>query len=1037
MRPIVLATLFIIFGLQTGIFAQEFPELTFPYQSIEYTAQYSNSQVTDILIDSTGYLYIGTKEGLLIWDGNRFRSIENNAADSASLINNDINAIIEGYQHNILIATGSGVDILNTATNTYDHQFTSGHKKANGFNEVKFFAKTGDNKIWLGNESMIGYLNATNTELLKLKTRDEFLQPDEYFVDVYEDGNNVWILTTNNLFHFNAETKVYTSVIQNLSLSGEISSFAVYGDVMYVLTDDGYFNIFNKNDFSVINKIDLGHKFSVYIAFPIIKVKDEIWVLSSAIPFNFVIRNNKEVFALKLKGESGGLFAKTTYVTADQSVYFGCLNNIKYIPSTKIESEAIPVNRKFVDYEKKLPKNIVVTDNTLWTTTRDFELYQLNLTTGQGEINFKIPEKLMALAMAPLYIQPINDTTILTGYANNTLPYGKLSNAFTVLNKLSYFYCYNPKTEAFSVLDFGSSFYNKQKGNYHYQSFYFINNSLYLTGNTTIEKYQFDNRALVSYHLQIDTAIYSTLFYRTYADNKGNIWLSSVSYTNAEGKSKKGCVVKYQVETKKTTVYSKSNNITPQFSSSATLDIKSDNAGNIYLLNRSGVYILPINTDSIYEYVEGDELPVNTYVSMEVDNQQRIWLGTSTNGMLIFDKPNNKWITLSTDMSLLSPELTMQASVKDSKGRLFFYTRAGINIFNPETINFNLSPSEVIISDIIIRGNSIIKNGLVNNGSNYTFNHTQNDIDIVFSCLNFDNPDKNTFAYRLAGVDDEWIYAQTRNYATYHNLAPGKYTFEVKAANNYGIWSTKLTQIQIVITPAFWQTIWFKLLCTLLVAGIIYWIYKLRLERALAVEKIRSRISRDLHDDLGSTLSSISILSGQVKNKLDKKPEEVAPLLDKINESSVRMNDSLQDLVWAVKPENDTMQELLARMEQFASGLFESKNIDYTFSGADAMASTKINPEFIRNIYLIFKEAVNNIAKYSSCKNATIIVSEKNKIFNMFITDDGIGFNPETVKKGNGLNNMRKRAEQIGGRLEFISEPNKKTGIFVECKITS
>lgn len=289
----------------------------------------------------------------------------------------------------------------------------------------------------------------------------------------------------------------------------------------------------------------------------------------------------------------------------------------------------------------------------------------------------------------------------------------------------------------------------------------------------------------------------------------------------------------------------------------------------------------------------------------------------------------------------------------------------------------------------------------------------------------------------LEGVDEKWIYADTRNFASYHNLSPGKYTFLVKGKNNYGIWSEQPAKVFIQITPAFWQTMWFKLLCTLIVAGIIYWIYKLRLERALAVEKIRSRISRDLHDDLGSTLSSISILSGQVKNKLDKKPEEVAPLLDKINESSVRMNDSLQDLVWAVKPENDTMQELLTRMEQFASGLFESKNIDYTFSGAETMASTKLNPEFIRNIYLIFKEAVNNTAKYSACKNATIIVSEKNKVFQMAITDDGIGFNPETVKKGNGLNNMRKRAEQIGGRLEFISEPNKKTGIFVECKITS
>lgn len=1036
MKPTVIAVIFLLFGIETKLLAQEFPEIVLPFQTIEYTAQYSNTQVTDILIDSTGYLYVGTKEGLLIWDGNRFRSIENNVADSVSLVNNDINAIVEGYQNNIIIATGSGIDILNTKTNTYNHNFTSG-KNANGFDEVKYFAKTNDNKIWLGNESVLGYLNASNTELIKLKSRSDFLGPDEYFVDVFEDGNNVWILTTNNLFIYNATTDSYQSVIQQLAIDGAISSFAVYGDEIYVLTDEGYFHIFNKSDFSLINKIDLGHKFSVYIAFPIIKVKQDVWILSSAIPFNFVIKNNKDVYALKLKGESGGLFAKTTYVTSDQSVYFGCLNNIKFIPSTKIESEAIPFGREFVDFEKRLPKNIVVTDNTLWTTTRDVELFQRSLSTGVTTTYSKIPEKMFALAMAPLYIQPINDTAILTGYANNTLPYGNLSNAFTVLNKLSYFYYYNPKTDAFSVMDIGSSFYNKQKKNYQYQSFYFTNNTIYLTGNTTIEQYQFNAGKLNTWHFQVDTAIYSTLFYRTYADDMGNFWLSSVTYINKQGKAKQGCLVKYQTDSKKTTLFAKSNNTVSQFSSSATLDIKTDNAGNVYLLNRSGVFVLPVSSDTIFEYIEGEELPVNTYVSMEIDNQQRIWLGTSTNGILIFDRANNKWITLNAEQSLLSPELTMQASAKDEKGKLFFWTRAGINIFNPAKINFNLKPAKVILSDIIIRGNSIINNDLINNGAEYVFDHTQNDIDLVFSCLNFENSDKNTFAYMLEGVDDEWIYAQTRNYATYHNLAPGKYTFQVKAADNYGTWSTDITQIQIVITPAFWQTTWFKLLCTLLVAGIIYWIYKLRLERALAVEKIRSRISRDLHDDLGSTLSSISILSGQVKNKLDKKPEEIAPLLDKINESSVRMNDSLQDLVWAVKPENDTMQELLARMEQFASGLFESKNIDYSFTGAENIASTKINPEFIRNVYLIFKEAVNNIAKYSACKNATIVFSEKNKVFSMSITDNGIGFNPDTVKKGNGLNNMRKRAEQIGGKLEFISEPNKKTGIIVECKITS
>lgn len=126
MKPTVIAVIFLFFGIETKLLAQEFPEIVLPFQTIEYTAQYSNTQVTDILIDSTGYLYVGTKEGLLIWDGNRFRSIENNVADSVSLVNNDINAIVEGYQNNIIIATGSGIDILNTKTNSYNHNFTSG-----------------------------------------------------------------------------------------------------------------------------------------------------------------------------------------------------------------------------------------------------------------------------------------------------------------------------------------------------------------------------------------------------------------------------------------------------------------------------------------------------------------------------------------------------------------------------------------------------------------------------------------------------------------------------------------------------------------------------------------------------------------------------------------------------------------------------------------------------------------------------------------------------------------------------------------------
>ena len=1033
MKCLRLTFICIIWVLGLQLHAQELPVITYPFQTIEWKNNSTITPVADLCMDEAGYLYIATKEGVLIWDGNRMRNIAHNPGDSTSLISNDVNAIISAGNNKIAIITNSGLAILDTKTNILD-QSNAINLSANGFNGIKYVELDNKNQLWLANEKNIGIYKTDTKDFRPFKLLDGKLKNSEYIIDIYADKNEIYFLTSYHLYVYSLLNNTLHLVKLPLE-NEEMVSFTITPTKILILNTGGYLYQFNKKSFELIQSNFLSDFISPYGSYPIVEVsEDEFWITSSLNKLNFIIRGNT-VNQLQLSGISDNIYAKTILISTTGDIYFGCSNNVKYVPAKLIQSTTIPFTRRQKAMERRMPKNIVVKDSTIFSIDRNWLFYEHHLPTDNITANNNLPELINKLYMPAVYIHPINDTAYLTGFANNDLPQSNLNKTSLINNKLSYFYYYNTKKQQYALADFKTSFFNSSKGKYQYDAFNANDSSIYFVKNNHIEWHHFTNKTTKTFNFSVDTSRYSQLFYAVYIDNEGNFWTASVHDASNPKKVKTGCLVKYHYSNGKTTVYPANSGIS--FASSIVLDMTCDAKGNVYLLNKFGVCQLNSGSGKTSLYYSNELLPENTYVSMEIDAKNRLWLGTLTNGIVVYDIPTNKYILLKGQPTLLSDDMLMQASTKDENNNLYFWDVTGINIFNANNIQLNLPQPKAIVSDILMRGKSIIGNKLIDDLASYVFPHNNNDIDFAFSLLSFNESSKNTFSYMLEGVDDKWIYADTRNFASYHNLSPGKYTFLVKGKNNYGIWSEHPAKVLIQITPAFWQTTWFKLLCTLLVAGIIYWIYKLRLERALAVEKIRSRISRDLHDDLGSTLSSISILSGQVKNKLDKKPEEIAPLLDKINESSVRMNDSLQDLVWAVKPENDTMQELLARMEQFASGLFESKNIDYSFTGAENIASTKINPEFIRNVYLIFKEAVNNIAKYSACKNATIVFSEKNKVFSMSITDDGIGFNPDTVKKGNGLNNMRKRAEQIGGKLEFISEPNKKTGIIVECKITS
>ena len=199
-------------------------------------------------------------------------------------------------------------------------------------------------------------------------------------------------------------------------------------------------------------------------------------------------------------------------------------------------------------------------------------------------------------------------------------------------------------------------------------------------------------------------------------------------------------------------------------------------------------------------------------------------------------------------------------------------------------------------------------------------------------------------------------------------------------------------------------------------------------------EQMRNRIARDLHDDIGSTLSSIGILSQVVENQMGENSNSVKEMVRRIGESSQKVQRSLSDIVWTTKQTEDNFDNVLVKMKEFTSEMLEMKDIFYTFN-TDSLPDVKLSPSKQYNFYLIFKEAINNIVKYSNADEVTIELSRQNDDLILNITDNGIGFDEKNIKSGNGLGNMRKRAESLGGEIEIYSKDSEGTKIRLKIPV--
>jgi signal transduction histidine kinase len=216
----------------------------------------------------------------------------------------------------------------------------------------------------------------------------------------------------------------------------------------------------------------------------------------------------------------------------------------------------------------------------------------------------------------------------------------------------------------------------------------------------------------------------------------------------------------------------------------------------------------------------------------------------------------------------------------------------------------------------------------------------------------------------------------------------------------------------------------------LLMLLLVVLINRNKLKRAVEMEKMRSRLSRDLHDDIGSTLSSINMLSRTAQHNLHQTGDEKTKAsLEKINLRSQRLLDNMSDIIWNINPGNDTLEEVMSRMREYATTILEAKNIDYTFNFPKEQMDCKLSMEVKNNLYLIFKEAVNNLSKYSGASNVVLSLIFDEKYIHLKIEDNGIGFSEDEIKHRGGLHNMQHRAEEIKGVIKIGSSMENGTKV--------
>ncbi|EEF61838.1 sensor histidine kinase [Pedosphaera parvula] len=362
---------------------------------------------------------------------------------------------------------------------------------------------------------------------------------------------------------------------------------------------------------------------------------------------------------------------------------------------------------------------------------------------------------------------------------------------------------------------------------------------------------------------------------------------------------------------------------------------------------------------------------------------------------------------------------------KSKDGRLWFATVKGLSVIDPNSLKEeNPVPPPVTLERILTDKQAFPPAETLSVAAPVRIPPGRGELEFQYTALAFRTPERTRFKYQLEGVDTDWVEAGARRSAHYSNVYPGKYRFRVLARNSESTWSEPGGFVEFVVLPHVWQTWWFKLAIVATVMLGALGIHRVRLARFRQLENLRLRLAADLHDEVGSNLSTISLLARKLQ-KGGSAGTEAADDVAAISRISGQTSSSIREIAWFINPENDTLQDLILRMKETANAMLPG--IECRFQSAQAHLTRTLPPQFRQDIFLLYKEMLANIAKHSRASRVEIEISRLDSLWQLRVRDNGVGFDTRTTYTGNGLKNIRLRAFRLNGSLNIESKPGNGT----------
>jgi len=931
----------------------------------------AQGQISSMMEDSKGYIWIGTFDGVSRWDGKNFMNIQTHTGLPASQVM-DIAEDVDGkiylaaYGGGILVYDGGILDTINTD----DGLLTN--------NVVQIEILNDGSVLFAGDDGSI-----TQFKNNKLYNRAEAINFPQYDVfDIYESPEGKLYFATEKGLVI-VEGKSYSVITTE---DGLITDYlwSVEGDskgTIYIGTNLGINKLIDGKVTSVLIN---GMPFRNAVFRIVISSDGKIYYASNG---GVVIEQNNKTELIK---ESNGLlFDDTWWVMEGRSglIYFGSAGKgvSIYDPKEKI----INFNRSSgLQFENIL-------------SIKEDSKGNYYFATGQGFIKLA-DNKLSSFTSDEGQRSSIIEAMLVT--KNDEVLLGTKG---------------------------GLKIFKDGKFKPFIQSDELLKNEIYSMAETNLGELYIGTRFGV-YYIK-EKKVKRIEFF----DNLGSIYIMTILATGNDGiyfgSFDKGIFHYYNGNYK---------NITIEDGLSANLIncFLQRKDGTIWVGTQKGLNI--IKNDKVINILDvNDGLTNDVIADIKEDKNGRIFISTY-NGLNIVENLADSLSIRSITYKdgLVNNNCNQNASYIDDEGKLWIGTKGGVTIFNPNVDEPIAIPPKIYLTGFEIFNEEYPLKKLQ---ATHELEYDQNYLKFIYTGIDLSAPEKIVFEYRLSDVDKGWVKTN-ENSVQYTSLDDGDYIFEVRARNEWGYWSEP-AQLSFTINPVWWKTWWFTILLWIIAAGTIggtiRYIEKRKLqkkidalERERALEKERARISQDMHDDVATSLSEIAILSEILKKDMDKTGAEKH--LSDISDRAAKVIDNIGQIIWAINPRNDPLENLVSHLRHYVSEYMEKAGIKCMFDIPDFIPEFQLSAESRRNIFLVVKEAMHNIVKHSLAADASFKVLFKNNKIEFVIKDNGKGFSTESKSgSGNGLINMQNRINDIDGEFEIESKPDEGTTIAIKINL--